>query len=257
MRPARLRLGSMDCSSCGMPMAQYVRKFLAAQIKAREKGEYTAENDEGFEYLCKPDDFAYWSGSNLPVIVILARLQDNSVYWKQVERGIVEGAAADRRLIISKANDRLGPAASSAIAQLAIDRAAPGTFLPAPRVAERQDLNLLGVEVPAVIYVASTELATCEKALDVLLDRTEAAPSAWVIREGRVASFLDLGTPPLSDIVDADTVESYRVEEFVSDFESEEYPLLLELLYRTLEASWETTLSTTVRKVRTIFRRLG
>jgi Domain of unknown function (DUF4365) len=210
-------------------------QFLAAQIKAREKGAYTAETDEGFEYLCRPEDFEYWSGSNLPVIVILARLQDSSVYWKQVERGIVEGSAANRRLILSKANDRLGPAASSAIAQLAIDRAAPGTFLPAPKVAERQDLNLLGVELPPAIYVTPTELVNRDKALDVLFDRTEAVPSAWAIREGRIASFLDLGVPPLSDIVDGGAVERYPIDDFVTDFESEEYPLLMELLYRALE----------------------
>src|SRR5581483_4957859 len=103
-------------------------QFLAAQIKARDKGNYTAEDDAGFEYLCKPEDFEYWSGSNLPVIVILARLSDNTVYWKCVERGIVDGSASNRRLTVSKADDRLRREAAPVIAQLAVDRAAPGTF---------------------------------------------------------------------------------------------------------------------------------
>ena len=96
-------------------------QFLAAQIKARKKGAYTAETAEGFEYLCLPDDFLYWSGPNLPVIVVLARLEDNSVYWKAVECGIVDGTASDRRLLISKAEDRFDKRAAMAIALLAVD----------------------------------------------------------------------------------------------------------------------------------------
>jgi hypothetical protein len=126
-------------------------QFLAAQIKAREKGAYTAETAEGFEYLCRPDDFPYWSGSNLPVIVVLARLEDDSVYWKAVERGIVDGTANDRRLLISKAEDRFDKRAAMVIALLAVDRTAAGTFLPAPKVAERHDLNLLTLELPTAI----------------------------------------------------------------------------------------------------------
>lgn len=211
-------------------------QFLAAQIKAREKGAYTAETADGFEYLCRPDDFVYWSGANLPVIVVLARLEDDSVYWKAVERSIVDGTAADRRLIISKTEDRLDKEAVTAIAQLAVDRAAPGTFLPAPKVAERHDLNLLTVELPAAIHVAATELAGREKALDVLLDRTEAPPSAWVIRNGRIASFISLDAPPLAELVEPGTVETYAVEDFIEAGGSDAYGLVLELLYRTLEA---------------------
>jgi hypothetical protein len=186
--------------------------------------------------MCKPEDFAYWSGSNLPVIIILARLEDNSVYWKQVERGIVDGSAANRRLLISKVHDRLGPNAAQEIAQLAVDRAAPGTFLPAPKVAERHDLNLLTVELPQTMYLAATEVANREKALEVLLDRTEAPPSAWVIRGGRIASFVDVSTPPLCEIVEPDTAEAFASNELLDDAESDEYAMVLELLYRTLEA---------------------
>lgn len=211
-------------------------QFLAAQIKARDKGSYVAENDAGFEYLCKPEDFEYWRGSNLPVILILARLSDNTVYWKSVERGIVDGSASNRRLTISKTDDRFVREAAPAIAQLAVDRAAPGTFLPAPKVAERHDLNLLAVTLPTTLYVADTDLASREKALDVLLDRTEAAPTAWAIRDGRIASFHDLGVPPLSAIVDEGTHETHAVEDFVDSADSDNHGLLLDLLYRMLES---------------------
>ena len=55
-------------------------------------------------YLLKPDDLAYWRGSNIPVILVLVRLSDNSMFWKPVDAG---SAVEPRRLRFDKAQDRL------------------------------------------------------------------------------------------------------------------------------------------------------
>ena len=65
---------------------QTLAQWIGAQVKTTDKGAYVHEDDDGFEYLLKPDDLAYWRGSNIPVILVLVRLSDNSMFWKPVAR---------------------------------------------------------------------------------------------------------------------------------------------------------------------------
>lgn len=210
-------------------------QFVGSQVKTKEQGVYTRETVTSFEYLCDPSDLEYWRGSNIPVILIMVRLEDRSVYWKLVDPSIQEADSA-RRLKIDKEADALSEAAFPAIAQAAIDRAQPGTFLPAPRLTERHDLNVIHVVAPEFIYVASTDHATREKAMDALFDRTEAPPYAWTLRGGQIASFQDLSEPPLSWIVDGGTVERFAFAEFGQDRDEPEFHLVVELLYKSLQA---------------------
>lgn len=102
-------------------------RMVAVQIKTREDRAYTAETDEGFEYVCESADVAYWQKASLPVIVVLVRLSDRSVYWK---RAPAQGNPSDletRRLRINKSADRFDAGTADAIAQLAVDQTQPGT----------------------------------------------------------------------------------------------------------------------------------
>src|ERR1700730_14827430 len=45
-------------------------RLVAVQVKTRTDGKYTAESGEGFEYLCDPDDIAYWQQASVPVIIV-------------------------------------------------------------------------------------------------------------------------------------------------------------------------------------------
>src|SRR2546428_130895 len=101
-------------------------RFVAVQIKTRDDRAYDAETDAGFDYLCKPEDVAYWQQASVPVIVALVRLSDRSVYWKPVP---CHGPVHDpdiRRLRIGQTADILDTQARDSIAQLAINQAAPG-----------------------------------------------------------------------------------------------------------------------------------
>src|SRR6476659_8922098 len=49
-------------------------QFISAQLKTRKLGSFSEETGESFSYICDQKDIDYWSGSNLPVILIIARL---------------------------------------------------------------------------------------------------------------------------------------------------------------------------------------
>ncbi|MGV2166200.1 DUF4365 domain-containing protein, partial [Agrobacterium sp. 16-172Ci] len=53
----------------GRPLA----KMIAVQVKTTAAGKYAGEDDNGFHYLLKSEDLAYWRGSNLPIIIVLHR----------------------------------------------------------------------------------------------------------------------------------------------------------------------------------------
>src|SRR5438046_8169379 len=63
-------------------------KWLGVQVKATADGHYIRETEKQFEYLLKPADLAYWRTTNIPVIVVLWRQSDNSVYWKEVSDSV-------------------------------------------------------------------------------------------------------------------------------------------------------------------------
>jgi hypothetical protein len=62
-------------------------KTIAVQVKTTADGRYTRETDGSFEYLLRTADLDYWRSSNLPVIVVLLCLSDESFLWKSVEQG--------------------------------------------------------------------------------------------------------------------------------------------------------------------------
>src|SRR5216683_8233240 len=61
--------GIAEVMDNGKPLA----RMIAVQVKATEASRYTSEDDTGFTYLLRPDDLAYWQGSNLPIILVLYR----------------------------------------------------------------------------------------------------------------------------------------------------------------------------------------
>jgi hypothetical protein len=132
-------------------------RLLAVQVKTRTDGTYTAESDEGFEYLCDPDDIAYWQQASVPVIIVLVRLSDGSVFWKHVQTPGVPIAEA-RRLRIKKAADQFDVKAADAIAQLAVDQTTPGVWLPPSSQPDDLLFNAVKVVLPSAIQVAPTPL---------------------------------------------------------------------------------------------------
>lgn len=207
-------------------------RLVAVQVKTTEGARYTAETDDAFEYLCEPEDIAYWQQSNVPVIIVLVRLSDNTAYWKLVRTPDVP--IADRRLRISKTSDRFDAAAADAIAAVATDQAEPGIWLPPSSTPDDLLFNAIKVELPRVIQVAATPHRSGRDVLHALLDINDHPPGAWVARGGRLVTSLDIETTVLHDVVDHGTIEALDVEEFSQTDDEDERRLFVELLNRTL-----------------------
>jgi hypothetical protein len=211
-------------------------RLVAVQIKTRENRAYTAETQDGFEYLCEPDDTAYWQQANLPVIVVLVRLSDRTLYWKSAPSRGNPGDLETRRLRISKSADTFDAAAADAIAQLAVDQAQPGVWLPASRQPDALLFNAVKVTLPETIQVAATTHRHGKDALKALLDISDHPPAEWVARGGRLVTFLDIEASLLRHVTDVGSIEKFPVSEFAFHDQEDEQRLFVELLNRTLRA---------------------
>lgn len=218
-------------------------RIVAVQIKTTDAKVYTRETPEGFEYLCEPEDVQYWQQGNLPVIVVLVRISDGGIYWKPAPDRGHPGDRETRRLRVSKAADRFDLAAADAIAQLTVDQARPGVWLPASRQPDTLLFNAVRVVLPPKLRVASTVHRHGREALKALLDITDRPPSDWVARGGRLLTFSDLAGSALRHVVDQGSIETLDTEEFALHEEEEEHNLFIELLNRTLRAQLEPTLA--------------
>ncbi|HME25874.1 MAG TPA: DUF4365 domain-containing protein [Acetobacteraceae bacterium] len=207
-------------------------QLVAVQIKTTQDERYTAESEDSFEYLCRPEDIAYWQQANVPVIVVLVRLGDDSAYWKLVRTPGV--SITDRRLRIDKAEDRFDTAAADAIAAVTMDQAQPGIWLPPSAKPDNLLFNAVKVILPCVIQAAATPHRAGREVLRALLDINDHPPGAWVARGGRLLTFLDIEATLLREVVDVGTIDPLEVEEFSQTEDEDERRLFVELLNRTL-----------------------
>ncbi len=206
-------------------------RFVAAQVKTTDDGIYTAETDQGFEYLMDTRDVEYWRGSNIPVIVVLVHLGRNEAWWKSVDTGTGTG---ERRLRIDKTRDRFDKAARDAIAELCVAKSGWGVWFPPLKSGEAGHLNMLEVVLPEDIFVAASPFKTGRAALAELLEHDARPPDDWVIRAGQFMSFRDPREGPLARIVDEGAVEPIGADELAFPDDEADERNMIELLRRTL-----------------------
>lgn len=184
----------------GRPLAN----FIAVQVKARRDGRYASETDSGFAYLLKSDDLEYWRGSNLPVILVVYRQSDETLYWQEVPRGAL---AEERRVVFDKNRDRLDRDAVDRLAALTVPKSGFGYYVPPLGEGEEALVNILPITLPREMFVASTP-HTGLSAAKILLEGDDPPRFDWVIRGGVFWSFHDPRTSVCRGIVDLDQVEA-------------------------------------------------
>lgn len=182
--------------------------MIAVQVKTTESGRYSGEDEHGFHYIMRAEDLEYWRPSNLPVIIVLHRISDGSIYWKQVSTGDV---FQDRRLNFSKATDRLDPSAVDRLAALTVPKTGFGYYIPPLGGGEEALVNILPVKLPREMYVATTKFDR-KQASAIILEDDEPARFDWVIKGDSFWSFNDPRNSVCRKIVDLDQVEVIEVE---------------------------------------------
>ena len=98
-------------------------RLVAVRVKTRNTGSYTGETESAFEYLMDGTDVIYWTGCNLPVIVVLVHLEREQAYWKSVDAG--EGPSG-RRLRIDTSKDIFEARSRDAIVDLCVAKSGSG-----------------------------------------------------------------------------------------------------------------------------------
>lgn len=208
-------------------------KWVGVQVKTTRAGSYTAEDDRSFEYLLNPSDLAYWSQSSIPVIIVLVRLDDSTMFWKPVELGRLD---EPRRLDFDKAQDVFGPSAADAIAGLTIEKNRFGTYVPPMLSGEPGHLNLVKIVLPDEIFVAESPFKSGREAIKEMHLHDGPKHYDWVIRDRTFWSFRDPRGTLLEEIVDIGSIEAVETEAVALLDEIDDQNAFIELLRRSVEA---------------------
>jgi hypothetical protein len=191
--------GIAEVMDKGKPLA----RMIAVQIKSTEVGKYTSEDASGFTYLLRPEDLNYWSGTNLPIIIVLYRKSDETFYWKEVQAA---SNPSERRLQFDKITDVLDRDAVDRLAALTVPKVGFGYYVPPLGGGEEAVVNMLPVRLPPEVFVSTTP-HTVAKAKAILLDADKPARFDWVIKGETFWSFQDPRATACQHIVDLDQVE--------------------------------------------------
>jgi len=241
--------GIAEVMDKGKPLA----RMIAVQVKARDSSRYTSEDDNGFSYLLRPDDLAYWRGSNLPIILVLYRKSDETYFWKEVGIDIEQEG---RRLQFDKRRDVLDQYAVDRLAALTVPKAGFGYYVPPLGGGEEALVNILPVTLPEEVFVTSTPHAP-KKAVSILLDGDEPARFDWTIKGGTFWSFSDPRESACRHIVDLDQVEAIDTSEIAFHEDHDELNNFAFLLRRALDHQVRTDLGWNKERKLYYFRALA
>jgi uncharacterized protein DUF4365 len=220
----------------GRMLAQWV----GAQVKTTESGTYSREDDRGFDYLLNVADLEYWRGANIPVILVLVRLDSNEMYWKVVDPA---PSAEQRRVYFDRAADRFETAAADRIAALCISRDKLGTYVPPMLEGENVQINMVRILLPQKIYVAASLFASGREAARELAKFEGHASYDWVIRDRRFISFRNPEGGPLMEVLDEGSLEEVETAAVALSDDLDDENAFIELLGRTLSIQLDDELS--------------
>jgi hypothetical protein len=206
------------------------------QVQSRATaGEFTAETDTSFEYLCDERDLAYWMGGNAPVILVRSRPSSDEVYWVSIKDYFRDSSRiAKRKIVFDKERDRFDIRARANLVRLAVPRDS-GIYIAPPPRSERIVSNLLEVvSYPKWFYVAETEFRR-GKALSAALKLDDPyPPREWMLRGGQLYSIHDLRERPWSEVCEFGTVERFDAAEWAASDDRDRLNEFTQLLYACL-----------------------
>lgn len=211
----------------GEPLA----RMIAVQIKSTDSGQYVGEDEAGFTYTITERDLEYWKPANLPVIIVLYRKSDESFYWKEIGSDL---SVQKRTLRINKETDQLNAEAVDRLAAITVPKAGFGYYIPPLGGGEQALVNILPVELPDEIFVASTAY-TPSKAISILHDQDEPHRFDWIINGGTFWSFHDPRSSACSEIVDEDQIEAIDTKLLAFHEDVDEQNKFAHLLKKSLE----------------------
>jgi hypothetical protein len=209
-------------------------QWISAQLKTRKQGKFPEENDSSCSFICEQKDLDYWMGSNLPVILVVARLSDELMLWKSVHTWFADPERRrTRKVVFDKRKDILNDAALPAFAAVVASFATPGSIVPSTRSAETLNSNLLKVAFPECLHVAQTALDYSE-IRESLVEGYGSPPVDWILHNKKIYSFRDISMPPFRDVIEEGSEDMIATHEWVESSDDVTRRLFVQLLNRTL-----------------------
>jgi len=205
---------------------------VMVQSKARGR-RFAYETDDSFQWTADPADLDYWLSGNAPVIVVLSRPAEDLAWWFDVRAEFADPRRrAERTVTISKHQQSFDKSAAAAIMHTAVPRGS-GIYLASPPKKEILTTNLLPVQAwPAALHLAPAAIRDYAEGWR----RVGQAPghaTGWILGGGMIASFGDLGSPPLKELCDG-SAERHDTAEWAGSDDQDTLNQFSDLLRRTL-----------------------
>ena len=203
---------------------------LMVQSKSTS-GRFTAETDQGFEYLCKPEDLDYWLGGNVPVILIVSRPKTEEAYWININEYFADSIRRKaHRIYFNKSKQRFDQNCRDDLVRLAVPENS-GIYFPPPKREEILYTNLLEVKsYRPNMYIAETDLRKSEWFWARTKDKNLEMPNEWILRDKSILSFHDLRESNWASFCDRGTVEKFDTDEWAMSDESDRKRVFVRLL---------------------------
>jgi Domain of unknown function (DUF4365) len=209
-----------------------------AWIAVQSKGRTTLEKEtvNTFEFTCTPRDLDYWRRGNMPVLLVISRVERDEAWWVSVKDYFRNdrGRQQSRRILFDKTVNALTPAAVGQFLQL-VQAAGAGTyFRPAPK-RERLHTNLLEVKrFPQLIYWARTDLRDPGAFSDQLKKQMQYPPREWFFDNKLIYSVHDLRDEPWASVCDIETADWIEATEWASSDDPQKQRLFVRMLNECL-----------------------
>jgi hypothetical protein len=217
-------------------------------MKTQKEGRFAEETDESFSYICRQQDLDYWLGSNVPVVLFIARLSDERIFWKAIHTWFSDAdSRRTRKVVFDKSRDELNQAALAGFAAAVASFATPGRIVPSTRSEETLNSNLLKVSFPARTHVAETTL-TYSEVREVLVERYGSPPVDWILHGKRIYSFRDISIPPFRDVIEEGSEDTVDTRQWIGSDGEVTRRLFVQLLHRVLISVQESPLHRSIHQ---------
>lgn len=205
---------------------------VMVQSKARGRP-FAYETTDSFQWTADPADLDYWLSGNAPVIVVLSRPAEDLAWWFDVRAEFADPRRrAERTVTISKHKHRFDKSAAAAIMHTAVPRGS-GIYLASPPKKEILTTNLLPVQAwPPVFHLAPAAVRDYAEGWR-RIGQAPGHAAGWILGGGMIASFGDLGSPPLMELCDG-PAEQHDAAEWAGTADQDAMYQFSDLLRRTL-----------------------
>jgi hypothetical protein len=209
---------------------------ILVQSKASELP-FAGEDDAGFHYLCEPQDLDLWLAGNAPVVIVFSHPSKEEAWWVDVKAAFpTPQSRATRRIDVDKRAQRFDRDAAPLLLDLGLPRGQGLYLRPTPKP-EALESNLLPISaMPDKIYLArSAADGDYRRAGDLLGEQR--TRDVWILRDGNVMSFADLGHKSLNALTASD-VELHDTMEWAQTEDVDRLWTFMDLLTRTIQGSY-------------------